>query len=85
MPTARRSTSSNARSGLSGIVVECQLEVRPATLCKSDISLAMFNSPEELVSGLIQARGECDALLAIVFLHHLACFFDQRTWPAPAT
>ena len=35
--------------GLSGIVVECQLEVRPATLCKSDISLAMFRSPDELV------------------------------------
>ena len=44
--------------GLSGIVVECQLEVRPATLCKSDISLAMFKSPEELVAGLIKARGE---------------------------
>ena len=67
--------------GLSGIVVECQLEVRPATLCKSDISLAVFRSPEELTAGLIKARSECDALLAIVFLHHLACFFDQR-WKA---
>ena len=40
--------------GLSGIVVECQLEVRPATLCKSDISIAMFKSPEELATGLIK-------------------------------
>ena len=69
--------------GLSGIVVECQLEVRPATLCKSDISLAMFKSPEELAVGLIQARGACDALLAIVFLHQLACFFDQRAMAGP--
>ena len=69
--------------GLSGIVVECQLEVRPATLCKSDISLAMFKSPEELAIGLVQARGACDALLAIVFLHHLACFFDQRVMAGP--
>jgi FAD/FMN-containing dehydrogenase len=64
--------------GLSGIVVECLVEVRPATLCKSDISLAMFQSPDELVVGLTKVRGECQALLAIVFLHHLACFFDQR-------
>jgi FAD/FMN-containing dehydrogenase len=69
--------------GLSGIVVECLVEVRPATLCKSDISLAAFQSPDELVSGLTKARGECEALLAIVFLHHLACFFDQRTMAGP--
>ena len=65
--------------GLAGIVVECQIEVRPATLCKSDISLAGFASPEELAAGLVKARGECDALLAIVFLHQLASFFDQRS------
>ena len=64
--------------GLSGIVVECQLEVRPATLCKSDISIAVFASPEELAGALIKARKDCDALLAIVFLHQLASFFDQR-------
>src|SRR5262245_38361328 len=69
--------------GLSGIVVECLVEVRPATLCKSDISLAAFQSPDELVVGLAKARGECEALLAIVFLHHLACFFDQRTMVGP--
>jgi FAD/FMN-containing dehydrogenase len=69
--------------GLSGIVVECLIETRPATLCKSDISLAAFQSPDELVIGLTKARGECEALLAIVFLHHLACFFDQRTTAGP--
>jgi hypothetical protein len=65
--------------GLSGIVVEAQVEVRPATLCKSDISIAGFASPEELAAGILKARDECDAVLAIVFLHQLASFFDQRT------
>jgi len=64
--------------GLSGIVVECLVEVRPATLCKSDISLCGFASPEELAAGILRARDECDAVLAIVFLHQLASFFDQR-------
>ncbi len=67
--------------GLLGIVVECQIEVRPATLCKSDISIAAFPTPQELAAGLLRLRGECDALLAIVFLHQLACFTDQR-WKA---
>src|SRR5476651_1236061 len=57
--------------GLSGIVVECQLEVRPATLCRSDISVAGYSSPEELAAGLIDTRKKSDALLAIVFLHQL--------------
>jgi len=42
--------------GLSGIVVECLVEVRPATLCESDVSLAGFASPEELAAGIIKAR-----------------------------
>lgn len=64
--------------GLSGIVVECQVEVRPATLCRSDISLAAFKSPQELAVELIRMREGCDAVLAIVFLNQLAVFFDQR-------
>lgn len=64
--------------GLSGIVIECQLEVRPATLCRSDVSLVPYDSPEDLAAGLIRMREECDALLAIVFLHQLASFCDQR-------
>ena len=64
--------------GLSGIVIECQLEVRPATLCRSDVSLVPYDSPERLAAGLIRMREECDALLSIVFLQQLACFFDQR-------
>jgi hypothetical protein len=71
--------------GLSGIVVECQVEVRPATLCRSDVSLAAFNSPDDLAAGLIRMRQECDALLAIVFLHQLASFFDQRYKAGPGS
>ena len=32
---------------------------------------------------MLKARSECDALLAIVFLHHLASFFDQRHMAGP--
>ena len=71
--------------GLSGIVVECQLEVRPATLCRSDISLGVYQSPEDLATGLIRMREESDALLAIVFLHQLASFFDQRYKAGPGS
>ncbi|RXZ43697.1 FAD-binding oxidoreductase [Crenobacter cavernae] len=71
--------------GLSGIVVECQLEVRPATLCRSEVSLAAFESPQELAAGLVRMREESDALLAIVFLHQLASFFDQRYKAGPGS
>ncbi|MBA2659418.1 MAG: FAD-binding protein [Nitrosospira sp.] len=64
--------------GLAGIVVECQLEVRPATLCGSDISLVVYKSSDDLAKGIIRLREESDALFAIVFLHQLAVFFDQR-------
>ncbi len=69
--------------GLAGIVVECQLEVRPATLCRSETSIAMFESPEKLAAGLMRMREQSDALLAIVFLHQLASFFDQRYKAGP--
>lgn len=64
--------------GLSGIVVECLIEVRPATLCKSDTSIVAFDTPEKLAAELLRQRSECDALLGIVFLHQLASFCDQR-------
>lgn len=64
--------------GLSGVVVECLLEVRPATLCRSDVSIVAFESAEKLAAGLLGLRQECDALLAVVFLHQLASFCDQR-------
>lgn len=69
--------------GLSGIVVECLIEVRPATLCRADVSLATFASPEELAAGLLRMRQDCDAVLAIVLLHQLACFAEQRYKAGP--
>ena len=48
--------------GLSGIVVECQLEVRPATLCRSDIFLAVSPSAEQLAADLLARREQCDAV-----------------------
>lgn len=71
--------------GLAGIVVECLVEVRPATLCRSDTSIGVFDSPEKLAEGLIQMHAGCDALLGIVFLHQLASFFDQRYKAGPGS
>jgi FAD/FMN-containing dehydrogenase len=64
--------------GLSGVVVECLLEVRPATLCRSDTSIEAFGSPEALAAAIATAREESDALFAVVLLHQLAAFFDRR-------
>ena len=64
--------------GLLGIVVECQLEVRPATLCRADVSFDTFASPEDMATGLIRMHEESDAVLAIVVLHQLASFSEQR-------
>lgn len=69
--------------GLLGIIVECLVETRPATLCRSDISMGAFATPEELAAALLAKRAECDALLAIVFLHQLASLFDQRFKAGP--
>ncbi len=71
--------------GLSGVVVECQLEVRAATLCRSDTSIAGFASADDLAAGLLRAREQCDALLAIVFLNNLAAFLDQRFRAGPGS
>jgi FAD/FMN-containing dehydrogenase len=69
--------------GLSGIVVECQLEVRPATLCRADVSLDGFATPEDLAEGLLRMRAESDAVLAIVVLHQLASFSERRFKAGP--
>jgi FAD/FMN-containing dehydrogenase len=63
--------------GLFGIVVECQLEVRPATLCRSDISIEVFKSPEDLAHGLIAKRETCDALFAVVFINKMSRFIVE--------
>ncbi len=64
--------------GLSGIIVECLVATRPATLCRTDVSFGAHETPQLLVAGLLEKRAQCDALLAIVFLDQLASFFEQR-------
>lgn len=64
--------------GLSGIVVECAVKVRPASLCKADVSLQVYGNPQELTNGLLRSHEACDALLAVVILQELTCFLEQR-------
>jgi hypothetical protein len=64
--------------GLSGIVVECLIEVRPASLCRANVALYAYQSPQALAEGILQLREQCDALLAVVILHQLVCFAEQR-------
>lgn len=71
--------------GLSGTIVECLIEVRPSILCRSDISLAAFDSPENLATGLMRMREESEAFFAIVVLHQLASFCDQRYKAGPGS
>ena len=69
--------------GLSGIIVECLVETRPASLCRTNVSLGAYQTPQELAAGLSEKRAGCDALLAIVFLDQLACFFEERHKAGP--
>lgn len=71
--------------GLSGIVVECLIETRPATLCRSDVSIAVYETPAQLSEDLLARRGRCDALLAIVFLDRLASVYDERFQAGPGS
>ena len=71
--------------GLSGIVVECQVEVRPATLCKSDISIAGFairrrNWPPASLKG---ARSATPCWRSCSCINWRA-FSTSATKPAPA-
>jgi hypothetical protein len=64
-----------------------RVPTRSATgdVCKSDILLALSPSPEQLAANLLQQREQCDAVLAIVFLHLLTSFVDQRYRAGPGT
>ena len=71
--------------GLSGIVVECLLEVRSATLCRSIILTHTHESPEDIVENLEKMKSECDALFATVILHNLTVVSDQRFKVGPGS
>ena len=69
--------------GLSGVVVEVMLKVRPATLCRSSISVMGWQTPEALAKGLLDRKAEADNLFAIVMVEKLAAFLDQRWLAGP--
>jgi FAD/FMN-containing dehydrogenase len=69
--------------GLSGIVVECLIETRPAMLCRSDVSIGVYETPARLSQDLLARHNRCDALLAIVFLDKLASVYDERYQAGP--
>jgi FAD/FMN-containing dehydrogenase len=69
--------------GLCGIVVECLIETRPATLCRSDVSIDVYETPAQLSQDLLARRARCDALLAIVFLDKLVSVYDERFLAGP--
>jgi hypothetical protein len=71
--------------GLSGIVVECLIETRPAMLCRSDVSIAVYETPAQLSEDLLARRERCDALLAIVFLGELTSVYDERFLAGPGS
>lgn len=69
--------------GLGGIVIECLVEVRPATLCRADVSLDTYSWPQDLAAELRQMHEQSDAVLAIVMLHQLAMFSERRFKAGP--
>lgn len=69
--------------GLMGVVVECLVETRSASLCRSDVSIGVYETPQALSEGLLEKRGQSDALLAIVFLDKLVALYDQRFEAGP--
>lgn len=64
--------------GLLGIVIECQIEVRPASLCTSRYSLRRFESPDELADELVLLYRGSDAFFASIILEKLFATCDQR-------
>jgi len=71
--------------GLWGIVVECLVEVRVATLCRTTVSLARFLTPEALADALLGKQRQTDALMAGIKLDDLAARFIERFKAGPGS
>ncbi len=69
--------------GLSGIIVECLVEVRPAILCRSRFSIVRKDSPEALAAAIRERQAGCDAFWATVWLDKLAALCDERFQAGP--
>ena len=71
--------------GLSGIIVECLIEVRPARLCRSRFSVVQEDSPEALSAAIRRMHDECDALFAVLRLESLQGMCEQRFSAGPGS
>ena len=69
--------------GLSGIIVECLVEVRSARLCRSRFSVVTGESPKALSAAIMRMHDECDALFVHVALESLRGVCDQRFSAGP--
>lgn len=69
--------------GLSGIIVECLVEVRSARLCRSRFSVVAEESPQALAATIRRMHDECDALFVCVALESLRGVCDQRFSAGP--
>lgn len=64
--------------GLLGIVLECLVEIRPATLCRSSVTIVKFDTPRALAEAVIERRQKGDALLVNIKLDQLVAAFNER-------
>ena len=64
--------------GLSGIIVECLVEVRSARLCRSRFTVVTEESPQALGATIRRMHDECDALFVFIAMESLRALCDQR-------
>ncbi len=69
--------------GLSGIIVECLVEVRSARLCRSRFTVVTEESPQALGATIRRMHDECDALFVSVAMESLRALCDQRFSAGP--
>ena len=69
--------------GLSGVIVECLVEVRPSRLCRSRFTVVTEESPQALAAAIRRMHDECDALFVHVALESLRGVCDQRFSAGP--
>jgi hypothetical protein len=69
--------------GLSGIIVECLVEVRSSRLCRSRFTVVAEESPQALCATIRRMHDECDALFVWVALESFRGVCDQRFSAGP--
>lgn len=71
--------------GLKGILVECQIAVRPASLTESRFHVVKSNTPIEFAQAILKLRDGADAFFVNVILDKLYAICDQRFNVGPGT